>query len=198
MHGLINQAIERFARDTYGDDAWEALTRRIDLGFCEFEAMLRYDDQVTEAVLNGLTEALGKSREDLLEDIGTYLVSHPNAHAVRRLLRFGGADFVEFLHSLDDLPARGRLAVPDLELPQLVLREHTGQQFALTVVAPRPGGFRFGHVVIGLLRAMADDFGALVFVDHKGARDGCEIIEIALLEAAFAEARDFNLGARTA
>ena len=195
MHGLINRAIEMFARDTYGRGRWIALTRRLDLGFSEFEAMLGYDVAVTEAVLTGLSDDLGKDRAEILEDIGTYLVSHPNAAAVRRLLRFSGMTFVDFLHSLDDLPARARLAVPDLVLPQIQLREHAAQTFSVTVREQRPGPVAFGHVLMGLLRAMADDYGALVLLEHGGRREGTEIIAVELLESAFAEGRAFALGA---
>lgn len=31
MHGLINRAIERFARDTYGRDVWGTVMRRAGL-----------------------------------------------------------------------------------------------------------------------------------------------------------------------
>lgn len=195
MHGLINRAIEMFARDTYGRRMWVALVRDLDLGLTEFEAMLVYEDDVTEAVLGGLSRALGKDRAEVLEDIGTYLVSHPNAGALRRLLRFSGVDFVDFLHSLEDLPARARLAVPDLVLPQLELREHTGQSFSVTVRDTRPGPVAFGHALMGLLRAMADDYGALVFLDYRGGQDGTEIVAVELVETAFAQGRDFALGA---
>lgn len=194
MHGLINRAIELFVRDTYGRRMWLDLSRRLDIGPAEFEAMLDYDDAVTDRVLSDLERLLDKPRCDLLEDIGTYLVSHRNDGALRRLLRFSGVDFVEFLHSLDDLPARARLAVSDLELPQLELREHATQRFLVTVRDPRPGPIRFGHVLIGLLRAMADDYGALVVLEHRGGRDGTEIIAVQLLEVRFAEGRDFVLG----
>lgn len=194
MHGLINQAIERFARDSYGAALWEKLAQQLDLGFSEFEAMLCYEEEVTGQVLHALAMALEKSPDEVLEDIGTYLVSHPNSDALRRLLRFSGVDFVEFLHSLDDLPARARLAVPDLDVPLLELREHTTQFFSLTIHAPRSGSIRFGHVIMGLLRAMADDYGALVLLDYKGGREGTEIIEIKLLETTFAAGRAFQLG----
>lgn len=195
MHGLINRAIERFMRDTYGRETWHEVIEPLDLGFTEFEAMLIYDESVTEAVLERVAQVLGRPLPEILEDIGTYLVSHPNVEALRRLLRFGGVTFEEFLHSLDDLPARARLAVADLALPQIELREHTTTSFSLTVRAgPRdPAGF--GYVVMGLLRAMADDYGALVFLEHRGGREGTEILSVQLLEAAFAEGRDFNLGA---
>lgn len=195
MHGLINQAIERFVCDAYGRETWEELVHRLGLGVSEFEAMLTYERGLTERILAGLAERLDRSHADILEDIGTYLVSHPESEVLRRLLRFGGADFVEFLHSLDELPERARLAVPDLDLPPLELRDHTGERFSVMVrsgVVDLPG---FGHVVAGALRALADDYGALALLDCKGGRNGTEIVEIRLLESAFAAGREFDLGA---
>ncbi|MFP4406146.1 heme NO-binding domain-containing protein, partial [Rhodosalinus sp.] len=111
MHGLINRAIQCFVADTYGREAWIAVVHRADLGFTEFEAMMIYPEEVTPRVLDAACRELDKAPDELLEDIGTYLVSHPQAEAVRRLLRFGGVNFVDFLNSLDDLPERARLAV---------------------------------------------------------------------------------------
>ena len=195
MHGLINRAVERFTRDTYGRETWHGIIHRLDLGVTGFEAMLTYDDAITHEVLGELALTLGKPVAAVLEDIGTYLVSHPNLEALRRLLRFGGLDFVEFLHSLDDLPGRARLAVPDLVLPELELREHARDHYSLTVGPLPDRRIAFGPVMMGLLRAMADDYGALVFLDHKGARPEGEIIGIRVIEAAFASGRAFDLGA---
>ena len=195
MQGLVNRAIERFVRDTYGRDTWMSVIQPLDLGYTEFEAMLGYDPALTPRLIAAIATELDKPVPEVMEDIGTYLVSHPEVEALRRLLRFGGVSFVEFLHSLDDLPERARLAVADLHLPRLELRDHTASFFSLAVNRG-PGGLDgFGHVMIGLLRSMADDYGALVLLDHKGARGQTEIIEIRLLESAFAEGRAFDLGA---
>ena len=196
MHGLFNRSIERFIRDSYGGDIWLGAIQHLDLEFIEFEAMLIYDDEITTNLLDELSAILGKTREDILEDIGTYLVSHQNSEAVRRLLRFSGVTFLDFLHSLDDLPARSKLAVSDLVLPAMELREISPDYFCLTIQSdqlPVPG---FGHVVLGLLRAMADDYGALVFLEHKESNDSRDVIGVRLLESAFASGRDFDLGAR--
>ena len=40
---------------------------------------------------------------------------------------------------------------------------------------------------------MADDYGALVLLDHEGTRDGTELIRISLLDSDFAQGRDFSL-----
>jgi len=190
MHGLINRTIQRFVSDTYGDAAWVRACATAELGFVDFEAMLTYDDELTLRVLEAVSGDLIKSQWEVLEDIGTYLVSH--AEAVRRLLRFGGEDFVEFLHSLDDLPDRARLAVADLELPQLELREHAPDRFSLRVSAGTAG---FGHVMIGMLRSLADDYGALALLEYKGGQADYEVVEITLIETGFAAGRNFELGA---
>lgn len=192
MHGLINTAIQSFVTETYGIDTWRRITAAADLGFDQFEAMLIYNDALTDRVLQAACDLLGREVAELLEDLGTHLVSHPSLERLRRLLRFGGADYTEFLHSLDDLPGRARLAVSDLVLPGLELREHATGRFSLTCQPGLPG---YGWVLMGVLRAMADDYGALVMLEHQGCRDGCEVISVTLIEAAFAAGRGFELGA---
>lgn len=192
MHGLINRAIQCFICDSYSRERWVEVAHLAHLGFCEFEAMLHYDDALTHAVLDSAAQSLGVPRETVLEDIGTYLVSHPNVEALRRLLRFGGVSFVEFLHSLDELPDRARLAVDDLDLPQMELLETGHSHFTLICRSEQSG---FGHVMMGVLRTLADDYGALVFLEHQGETRGTERIEITLIETAFSRGRSFELGA---
>jgi hypothetical protein len=189
VHGLINRAIQCFIRDTFGAEAWGEICREADLGFDDFESMLTYDPALTEAVLRVACTRLGRTRESLLEDLGTWMVSQPGPGAVRRLLRFGGDSFVDFLHSLDDLHDRATLAIPDLDFPHLDLREHAANSFTLAVRCATPG---FGAIVLGVLRAMADDYGALVLLDYR-AGAGTDAIAISLLDAEFAQGRNFAL-----
>jgi hypothetical protein len=190
MHGLINRSIQCFLRDTYGGPVWEAVVREAQLGFSGFEAMLTYDAVLTEQVIDAACRVLDRPRDSILEDLGTYLVSHRNVEAVRRLLRFGGVTFGDFLNSLEDLPERGRLAVPDLDMPDLRLSEGPDGTAILRARAAMPG---VGHVALGLLRAMADDYGALVFLDHLGVEDGWEIISIRIVDRAWTAGRRFEL-----
>lgn len=194
MHGLINRSIQCFLRDTYGPAIWAQVARDARLNFDSFEALLVYDAPLTTAVIAAAADILRRPRETVLEDLGTYLVSHPNTESLRRLLRFGGVDFVDFLHSLDDLPDRGHLALPDLDLPKLRLVDQGDGEFYLHCSVMLPG---IGHVIMGLLRAMADDYGALVLLDHAGttARDGdiYEKIGIQLLDHRHSAGRRFDL-----
>jgi hypothetical protein len=193
MHGLVNRAIQRFVSDSYGMAQWEAAATRSELGIIEFEAMWRYNDQVTTRLLAAVCDVLDRPYDELLEDIGTYLASHPNVEALRRLMRFSGVDFIDFLHSLDELPERARLAVADLELPDIQVRAVRPDYYELQVEGPLPGS---GYLLMGVLRAMADDYGALVYLEHGGETEGLETIGISLLEAEYAEGKGFELGAR--
>lgn len=195
MHGLINCGIQRFVTESYGAAKWRAIMRQAGMDFVDFEAMWIYDDAITPAVLAASCDVLDRQFEDLMEDIGTFLVSHPSVEALRRLLRFGGVTFIDFLHSLDDLPDRVRLAVSDLQLPHLELFENSHQEYSLLCYSKDVG---WGHLFMGVLRAMADDYGVLAFLDHKGSSDGYEAVQITLLETEFASGKGFELGARSA
>lgn len=192
MHGLIIRSFEGFLRNTYGAELWEMAVNELDLGFDRFEPMFHYDDEVAADLTAIAARRLCRSREALLEDFGTYLVAHPASERVRRLLRFGGVDYEDFLTSLEDLAGRVRLAVPDLVLPRVSLSDRGGGEFLLTLTGDIIGA---GSVYLGLLRALADDYGALVIADTESQRDGEARISIRLLEADFAEGRGFALTA---
>ena len=199
MHGLINRSIQYFVIDTYGPRSWEAVARLAGLKTLNFEAMLSYDDAVTDQVIEAGVQILGRPRETLLEDLGHYLVSNDSVTSVRRLLRFSGVNFVDFVNALEEFPERGHLALPDLDLPELELLDRGGGQFMLRCVAGLKGT---GHIMVGMLRAMADDYGALVTLDNlgaedgpEGADDGAEIISILIADHCLYAARPFHLGA---
>ncbi len=192
MHGLINRSLQCFVRDTYGQEAWLRVAARAGCGPEGFEALTIYEDALTDQVLSAASALLDKPREALLEDLGTYLVSHPGLERVRRLLRFGGGTFEDFLHSLGDLQGRARLAVPDLEVPKIDLRGHTPGSYTLSCRFRLAGS---GYVMMGILRALADDYGALVMLDHLGRQEGAEILSVRLLDPRFSEGRQFILAA---
>lgn len=194
MHGLINRAIQAFVASTYGEERWVTVMDLAGLGFTEFEAMLTYTDEQSAQMLAAMERVLERPLPEILEDLGTFLVSNPQVEALRRLLRFGGVNYVEFLHSLDDLPDRARLAVSDLHLPPLELVEQAPGQFDLICQPGLPG---YGSVMMGVLRAMGDDYGDLVILDHSGEKGDAEVISITLVESDFAEGRAFDLGAHS-
>jgi hypothetical protein len=191
MHGLINRSLECFLGDTYGADVWTDIAHGAGMEFVNFESMLEYEDALTFRVLAAAASRLSKSTDTILEDLGTYLVSDPKVESIRRLMRFGGVSFQEFLHSLDDLHDRVKLAVPDLDLPRLTLTgSHETGEYRLVCNWKHRGA---GRVLTGILRTMADDYGALVLLDDIEDCDGCEVLPIQVIETSFADGRDFSL-----
>jgi len=201
MHGLVNKSIQSFITDSFGGAAWDMVLRNSGVGRSieanSFEAMQIYDDKITYAVIEAAVDVLKRPRECLLEDLGTYLISNDKLEPLRRLLRFGGVSFTDFLYSLDDLQGRSSLAVPELALPELIVEEAGEGTFVLEC---RHGARGFGHVLVGILRALADDYGALAVLEYTGGQDGteCEKIHIEVHDSAFHAGRHFDLaiGAR--
>ncbi|GKY88608.1 heme NO-binding domain-containing protein [Sinisalibacter aestuarii] len=193
MHGMIIRSFEGFLRNTYGPQLWDALICGLDAGIDGFEPMFHYDDVLAARLVTAAARRLGKPRGALLEDFGTYLVAHPASERVRRLLRFGGVNYEDFLLSLEDLAGRARLAVPDLDLPELELTDCGAGEYRVSFTRPPPGA---PQVFLGLLRAVADDYGALVIADYTGAPGARAGISLRLLKADFAEGKGFRLAAR--
>ena len=152
------------------------------------------EDPHVERVIEAALVVLNRDRSGFLEDLGTYLVSHPNREALRRLLRFCGTSFIEFLHALDDLPGRVHLAIPDLDFPALDLRQFGSTEFLLTCDWKTDAA---AHVMLGVIRAMADDYGALAMLESEGSGGGCTV-RITLLDHSFAEGREFALAGSAA
>ncbi|MFQ6552571.1 heme NO-binding domain-containing protein [Aestuariibius insulae] len=189
MHGLINRAIQCFIEDTYGSSAWIEIAARSSLPDGEFEALRLYDPALTDTLIATATKHLDKDRASLLEDLGTYLVSHPNRASLRRLLRFGGQNFDDFLHSIDDLPDWARLAVPDLTLPGLELHSLGQGEYRIEIEENFRGAI---HVALGLLRGMADDYGVLAVLSLSSDHPG---VAVQVHEHQFSAGRDFHLAA---
>lgn len=193
MHGLIIKALEHFLRDYYDQDLWPQVLDRADTSIDEFEPFRIYPTRIGSALVVASASVLGKTVAELLEDLGAYLVTHPNRQNIRRLLRFGGESFLDFLYSLPELKDRVTFAIGDIDLPEVELREHFTNSLSLTVHGGPAGA---GHVLAGLLRALADDYGALVLLDYVGRLGRVETLSVRLLDLSFAAGQDFDLAAR--
>lgn len=166
MYGLLLRSIQTYLRATFGSATWAKVLRAAEMPSEGFEPMLPYDQATLDSVISACALQLDRAPEVMLEDVGTFLVAHPANTALRRLLHFGGASFEEFLYSLEELPDRGRLALPGLDLPQVALTNLGAGSFLLSFSGGFPALF---PVIVGALRAMADDYGALVLIDTESA-----------------------------
>ena len=196
MTGILAPALQSFISDSYGPAVWRSVLAASPGAPLEgFEIMLSYDRVVSDAVLASAADRLDRTQADLLEDLGTYLVANGHTEPIRRLLRFGGADFDGFLDTLGDLPDRARLALPHAILPRLRV-EDVGDGEWIIWCAREPAGLV--HMLLGAIRAMADDYGALVvaMLAEDEGQDSNRRIDIIVSSQTHAAGRAFDIGAR--
>ena len=182
MHGLINRSIEGFLRGTYGDAFWFSVAESSGIDPRGFQTMRGYPDAISHALINHAALQRNKPEAELLEDLGAWLAQ---VEPVRRLLRFSGRDFKEFLFSLDELPGRAQMVIPDLGMPRLRVSMVDSDE----VVILMNGCFaEWRSVMAGLIRAMADDYGTLGLIVLEG-----ETVSVRISDDAFSEGRKFEL-----
>lgn len=195
MHGLICKSLEAFVRDQHGDETWEGVAAASGLSASRFEALCSYDDSVMREVFLQVFKVLKCDNSALLEDVGHWLCVHPPLEPVRRLIRFSGTGFVDLLYSVGEFHDRTRIALPGLALPRLRIEEPRPCEFELHSIWHLEGG---AAVLTGVLRAMADDYGALAVIEARDRRqDGAlwhETLSVRVFDAAFQEPRAFALG----
>jgi len=164
VHGMINRGLQCYIRDIHGVDVWEETCEQAKLPYYNFESMLTYDDATTEDLLSSFGALVGRQRDEILEDFGVYIVSEDALSTVRRLLKFGGTNYVEFLQSLDFVYDRAKLAIPDLDIPMMELVTHGPCHYTLYARFQKRG---YGVALLGLLRALADDYNTLISIEHS-------------------------------
>lgn len=178
MKSLINRAIEEFLRATYGEYLVQSVADE------EAVAVGRLAPLGAGFGTGALERAafrLSKPLPEMFEDLGGWMT---RIEPVRRLLRFSGRDFKDFLLRLEELPGRAHLVLPDLEVPRLQV-EAEDQSVWLVMLEPDPV---WQHLLVGLIRGMADDYGALCLISVEGLS-----IRIDIWDEQFFEGRIFSL-----
>ena len=183
MHGLINRSIEGFLRDTYGDSFWDDVAEAAGIDARGFQTIRDYPDAVSHGLVNHAALRLDKPEGELLEDLGAWLAGR---EPLRRLLRFSGRDFVDFIYSLEEWPGRAHMVIPDLGVPRIGI-EASDDDGNLRVVLT--GCFpEWRSVMAGLIRAMADDYGTLALISVEG-----NAVRVHISDQSFAAGRRFEL-----
>lgn len=180
MHGLVNRAIEEFARVTYGETIWTSAAQAAGADPRGFIMMRDYDTPLTGRLMRELARRLGRSPRDLAEDVGGWVT---RLGSIRRLMRFSGSDFSAFLMALPELDGRALMVVPGFELPRLAVTQQGECWHVTSDCEPI-----WLHAIAGMLHAMADDYGVLALVEVE---DGGVRITVPLAD--FSEGRPFSI-----
>jgi len=162
MHALVFKGIRGFFMALHGTTVWAKIMQDAHISDDDIDLDRLTDVALGRGLLTTGAKAMGQDMPQMLEAFGLYLTAHPTTQALRRLMRFSGADFIEFLYALPDLPPRVALAVPDLHLPRIDVADMPGG-VEVAVRDDLPG---FEHILAGIIGGMADDYGALIHIEQ--------------------------------
>lgn len=126
MSGFILRALQGYFLANFDPDARARIIAATGASPAGSEPLMPYRIEVLRNVLHHCALELERPVPVILEDLGTWVIAAGYNGAARRLLRFCGADFPDFLCSPGELPDRARLALPDLSWPGLSLEERAG------------------------------------------------------------------------
>lgn len=180
MHGLVNRAIEEFVRITYDEALWLEAAGAAGIDGRSFMLMRQYETALTGRLMMELSRRLGRSPRDLAEDIGAWVA---RLGSIRRLLRFTGSDFAAFLMALPELDGRARMVVRGFDLPRLTVTRQAGGWRLTSDCEPV-----WLHALVGMLHAMADDYGVLAVIALEGRS-----INVIVPLADFSAGRPFSI-----
>jgi len=186
---MVHKGIGVFVTNSFGAADWDALCQELGIDVDPASAT-QLNDFIATQILFTMAERTGRPKREVMEDYGMFLMTSDITSGIRRLMRFGGADFIEYIDSLEDLPGRIRLAIDDFILPSLTVIEETPMKYKIKVET-KLGAFTF--VLIGMFRAMADDYGTLCDISHHSRDDAGDIISIEIFDLGFDKGRDFSL-----
>jgi len=178
MNSLINRGIEEFLRSTYGEGLVQAVVQD---DHSPTGMIAPLGAGFGPAALHRAALRLSKPFTEMIEDLGAWMT---RIEPVRRLLRFSGRDFKDFLLRLEELPGRAHLVLPSLQVPRLQI-EASENSVWVTMLDP-DDHWRF--VLVGLIRGMADDYGALCLITTENS-----LIRIDIWDEKFTEGRMFTL-----
>jgi hypothetical protein len=74
MYGLVNQGLEDYIRQQFGDANWAAILGRAGIDLDMFVALQSYPDELTVRLIGAGSDLLGMTPESLLEGFGEHWI----------------------------------------------------------------------------------------------------------------------------
>lgn len=155
MYGMVNNAIRSFIIESHGERKWQLICDNVGVEQAEFAAVLPYDDALSLQLIDHAAAATGKSVEQMMHDIGRYWVHFAARSSFGTLMRFGGADFKQFVRNLDAMHSKIKASLPKLAPPSFRVEEDADGILLVTYSSTRTGLFPF---VEGLFVGLSEFF----------------------------------------
>ncbi|CAN7590451.1 heme NO-binding domain-containing protein [Acidovorax sp. LjRoot118] len=172
MYGLVNQALEDFVVQGFGNSAWERIRQGAGIDHDMFIAMDGYPDDTTFKLVGAASEVLGLEAAQVLEAFGKHWVLYTAESGYGEMLAMFGSDLRAFLNNLDNLHSHVGMSFPALRPPSFTVEEIEGSAGLLLHYRSERVGL--APMVVGLLKGLGKRFSQGISVQQtafKGADD---------------------------
>jgi hypothetical protein len=164
---MINQAVRKLVVDNHGEKAWTDICDTAGLTETDFGSLQTYPDEITYKLVGACSKVLGLPAETVLEVFGEYWTEYAKQTSFARLLRFGGRSLEEFVGNLDQMHAKIKMTLPELQPPSFRISESAPNRFRLHYYSSRPG---LAPLVMGMLKGVGKMYGTTVDIRLDRAR----------------------------
>ena len=182
MYGLVNQGVRDMVIEAGGEGLWQTVRDTAGIDLDEFSSMTPYDDSLTMALVNAASDVLETSAGDLLRGFGKHWIAFTHKTGYGPLMAVSGDSVREFLGNLDQMHARIKISMPDLDPPGFNCMTREDGVIEVSYYSSR---FGLVPMVVGLIEGLADRFGETVSIEQTVAKEDVEdpdILEVTICE----------------
>ncbi|MBN1824655.1 MAG: heme NO-binding domain-containing protein [Candidatus Eisenbacteria bacterium] len=154
MKGIINQAIQEYVVHTRGDEAWWKIREETGIREVSFNPSRDYPDEWTARLLDHLSADSGRIKEDLLRDIGRFLVPHTLKRVYPTYIALAGNDVFSFLARVGLIHRKVVSCIPNAKPPSIEVLERGEDRMVVRYRSER----RLFALFQGLLEGVGDLF----------------------------------------
>lgn len=168
MYGLVNNAIESLVKTNFGEDNWQRVLKKSNIGIDYFLNSQPYDDEITFALANAVSQVNNMPIGEVFRAFGEWWIIKTGQEKYGHLMQAGGSNLKEFLINLPDFHNRILLIYPKLTPPEFKVSDIESNSLHLHYYSKRIGLQEFVH---GLITGLGKMFNVPVAVDLICSRD---------------------------
>lgn len=154
MYGMVNNFIEHYIQQHYGDKTWKGILKETGLDNEYFVTMEQYNDDITYQMVSGFEKVTGVPAQTLLSKIGENWIDHTKEEYAH-YFSMGGDNTFGFLANLNGIHSSLSHILTELKPPIFNCKTIDPQTLEVIYTSHRPGLTPF---VTGLFKGLAKYF----------------------------------------
>lgn len=155
MYGMIHRALRQMVNEQLGEEAWQALEKKLNIGPTELLTAMAYDDALTFSIVAEAGNRLNLPVDECLFAFGSYWIRYADQGSLSSIMNFTGATLPSFIANLDRLHLAVGAAMPGTRLPSFATLESTDGHILVEYRSERTG---MGEFVRGLFHGLMEKF----------------------------------------